>query len=207
MGPTLRRFALVEADNSWQFLRAAEALPEPHGRAQMFLHALEEAHQASRFHTVARSVDPASLRRGEAHRQALLTDPAAIGEFLATVEVADADLKSDFGVYAQASTAPRATRLFLDLRDAQPDHAGASRALMLDTLGSPERVSEELQWARRRRAWSQWRQVGADTGDRIASVLIGIVFFLAGPFFARRARKRVAPRALRAPHAVPESQA
>jgi len=205
MGPDLRRYALIEADNGWQFMQAVEALPRPADRAQMFLHAMEEAHQSSRFQVVARAVDPTSLRRGEAHRKALLTDPAELGDFLATVEVADAELKQDFGVYAEASADPRATALFLALRAEQADHAEATRTLMLELVGSSDRATEALKRARRRRLWQQWGRLGADTSDRLASVLISLVFFLAGPIFARRARARVAPRPLRAPHALPEA--
>jgi len=201
----LRRFALIEADSSWQFLRAAERMRVSGSRAQMFLHAMDEAHQSSRFHEVARAVDPTSLRRGEAKRQALLTDPNGLGDFLAVVAVADAEKKQDYGVYAKASVDRRATALFESLQREEAEHAAATRELMQSALGSQQQVTASLKRAWRQRLWDGWRRVGADTSDVIASVLIGIVFFLAGPFFARKARARVAPSPLLAPHALPES--
>jgi hypothetical protein len=76
---------------------------------------------------------------------------------------------------------------------------------MRTTFGSVNAVTSSMARAWRQRLWDGWRRVGADTSDVIASVLISAVFFLAGPFFARRARVRVAPRPLQAPHALPES--
>ena len=205
MAPMLRRFAMIEADSSWQFLRAAEQLSSSDARAQMFLHAMDEAHQASRFYEVAKAVDPTSLRLGEAKRQALLTDPADLGAFLAVVEVADVEKKNDYGVYAEASVDPGATALFESLQQEEAAHAAGTRALMQSTLGSGAAVTESLAQAWRQRLWDGWLRVGADTSNVIASVLISLVFFLAGPFFAWRARSRVAPRPLRSPHALPES--
>lgn len=205
MAPMLRRFAMIEADSSWQFMRAAEVLPTANARAQMFLHAMDEAHQASRFHDVAKAVDPTSLRRGEAKRQALLTEPTELGSFLAVVEVADAEKKQDYAVYARASVDPRATALFVDLQQEEAAHASDTRALMQSTLGSADAVTTSLAQAWRQRMWDGWLRIGADTSDIIASVLISIVFFLAGPFFAGRARARVATRPLRSPQALPES--
>ena len=205
MAPLLRRFAMIEADSSWQFLRAAEVLPVSSSRAQMFLHAMDEAHQASRFQDVARAVDPTSLRRGEAKRQALLTDPAGLGDFLAMVEVADVEKKADYAVYARASVDRRATVLFESLQREEAAHSADTRELMRATFGSVDAVTSSMARAWRQRLWDGWRRVGADTSDVIASLLISLVFFLAGPFFARRARVRVAPRPLEAPHALPES--
>jgi len=205
MAPMLRRFAMIEADSSWQFLRAAEVLSAGDSRAQMFLHAMDEAHQASRFHDVAKAVDPTSLRLGEAKRQALLTGPAELGAFLALAEVADVEKKNDYGVYARASVDPGATALFESLQQEEAAHAADTRALMQATLGSADAVTASLAQAWRKRLWDGWLRLGADTSNIIASILISIVFFLAGPFFARRARSRVAPRPLRSPHALPES--
>jgi len=205
IGATLRRFALVEADSSWQYLRAADALPESSPRAQMFLSALEETHHSALFYDMARTVDPTSLRRGESRRKALLTDPAELGDFLATVEASEDTINADFEVYASAASDPRVSTLFRTLRRTEPRHDARAHHLLLATVGSPERLDEAVDKARRRQLWTAWKRIGADTSDLIASVLLSIVFFVAGPFFARRAHKRVAPRPLRAPHALPES--
>ena len=53
------------------------------------------------------------------------------------------------------------------------------------------------------KAFQDW--IGADTSDAIASVLISVVFFAAGPFFAGRARARVATQPLRVPQLLPET--
>lgn len=205
IGATMRRFALIEADSCWQFLRAADALPEPAGRARMFLNALEEVHHSALFEDMAKEVDPSARQRPAGRRKALLTDPAELGDFLATIELGEHDVYDEFETYAKASGDARVSELFRALRDDEEEHHESANEMLVDTLGSEEAAEVALKKARWRRVWVAWRGLGADASEAIASVLLGAVFFLAGPFFSRRARARVAPRPLRAPLAQPES--
>lgn len=204
IGATLRRFALIEADSGWQYLQAADALPEPAVRARMFLNALDEKHRAALFDRMAHQVDPITLRRPSGHRKALLTDPAELPDFLATIELGRHDLHSELESYGKASGDPRVAKLFLAMRDDPTLQAGPDGALV-QVLGSREVAEQARKRARFRRLRGAWNRLGAGASEGIAAVLIGAVFFLAGPFFAARARARVAPRPLRAAPARPET--
>lgn len=192
IGATMRRFALIEADSCWQFLQAADALPEPAGRARMFLNALEEVHHSALFDDMARTVDPTARQQPKGTREALLTDPRELGEFLAYIEIGEHDVCDEFESYAKAAGDPRVSELFMALRDDEAEHHESADEMLVEALGSRDAADVAVSRARRRRLWAAWKGLGEATSESIASVLLGLVFFILGPFFAGRARAHLA---------------
>lgn len=198
----LQRFSATELDSAWQSLHAMNAAAEPSLRAKLFAHALEEFGHARLFAQAAKSLSQALPALVVGERRPLLD--AAQGSrglvsFYAYEALAEASVSREFASYLAAAPYEEARRAFRLALGDEKRHASYT-ARTLSALAGADAARLELRRARVRRLYESWLRLGRGLGEALYSLLLSLLYFLAGPFLAGPCRRRLsmgnrAPRA------------
>ncbi len=193
---SLQRFALVESDSAWQFLRAVEVLERPEHKAAMFHDALEEMSHAEGFSRLAARYAPRALPLPREARSPLIERADQLGEFLAYIYVGERDVYAEFDDYSRAA---RRADIEAHLAAIQADEAGHhedAERTMLSLFGSAERFARLQRQARWRRFRESANRVSTWSGRIVSGLLLGILYFVAGALLTVPARRRLGGREL-----------
>ncbi len=137
---SLLRFAEVEADSAWQFLRAMEVLELPHQRAAMFHDALEEMEHAAGFHSLARAYAERPLPLCRDRREALLHTPEDLGEFLAYIYEGEREVYGEFEDYCLAIRREDIRAWLQHIREDEAGHQDTALATLVEVLGGEDKL-------------------------------------------------------------------
>lgn len=190
---SLQRFALVESDSAWQFLRAVEVVRDRRLRAALFHDAVEEMGHADAFAALARAHAARPLPPPRAERRALLTRDEELPEFLAYIHAGEREVSRELLLYARAAGDREEFRALLEaIRGEEAGHAEDMRAA-LDAAGggSVARIARRI---RLRRLRESLGRLAVRLGDMAGTLLYGLVYVLTAPIVAGAARRRLARR-------------
>lgn len=193
---SLQRFALVESDSAWQFLRALEVLEKPEHKAAMFHDALEEMSHAEGFARLAARYSPRPLPLPREARSPLIERPEQLGEFLAYIYVGERDVYDEFDDYARAARRPDIEAHLAAIQADEAGHHEDAERTVLNLVGSEARFVRLQRQARWRRFRESFMRVSTGIGHVVSTLLLGALYFAVGALLAVPARRRMAPRPL-----------
>lgn len=190
----VRGFQATEADGVWHLHRGMQRVEDPALKAALFTHSLEEEAHADAFASVYGRYAAAPFAARHYEREDLYPPSAAPWRLLAYVHVGERDATERFRLIA-ASLDPGPLRDALgQIVDDESGHVDLTRE-MLARLGATD---AEVRAARARvrlsRAWGRWLRAGKGAVDLVATLLLSAVYYLAGPWVAGAARRRLAQR-------------
>jgi hypothetical protein len=190
----IRGFQATEADGVWHLQRGFQRLEDPRQRAAVFLHMLEEESHADEFAEAYKTYADHPLGPSPYEREDLYDPSAPPWKSFAFVHIGERDATRKFRFLEEAlEEGPLKSSLARIVRD-ESGHVGLTHT-MLERLGADsDEVRSELLRVRLVRAWETWLRAGKRIADVIATVLLSTAYFLAGPFFAASARKRLKDR-------------
>ncbi len=188
---SLLRFAEVEADSAWQFLRAMEILEEPHQRAAMFHDALEEMEHAAGFHSLARAYAERPLPLCRDRREALLHTPEDLGEFLAYIYEGEREVYGEFEDYCLAIRREDIRAWLQHIREDEAGHQDTALATLVEVLGGEDKLKRLIRQIRWRRQKESLVRLSTWIGNLFSGLLLGTIFLVSGPVFWWACRRRL----------------
>ncbi len=191
---SLNRFALVESDSGWQFLRAAEVLTEPAQRARMFHDAVEEMGHAEGFARLAERYASRPIPHTREGRKALIAEPSELGDFLAYIAVGEADVYDEFVDYARAVARADIQAHIAAIRDDEAGHQADAAVTTAALVGGQQRFDALCRSARWRREWESFTQASASVGHAVSTILLFVVWLVAAPLLTLPSRGRLTRR-------------
>lgn len=118
----LNKFADVEADSAWQFLRAFQFVDDVQYRSELFGNALEEVDHSERFRKMASRFSTSFVRKSEARRLQIYDTKVGTTAFMAFHFVGENDVFNDFSTYAAACPDTMVAQLFRDIQGDEEEH-------------------------------------------------------------------------------------
>ena len=188
---SLQRFALVESDSGWQFLRAVDVLEDPAHRARMFHDAVEEMGHAEGFARLAGAYASRPLPHAREARHALITEPSGLGPFLAYIAVGEADVYEEFEDYAVAAARADIQAHLADIREDEAGHQEDAAVTSAALVGGRERFVALCRAARWKRGWESCVRVSGWVGHATSAVLLSALWLVAAPLLSGPSRSRL----------------
>ncbi len=188
---SLLRFAEVEADSAWQFLRAMEVLEQPHQRAAMFHDAIEEMEHSAGFYTLARTYASRPLPLCRDRREALLTGPEGLGEFLTYIYEGEREVYEEFEDYTTAAGRQDIQDWLTHIREDEEGHQDTALATLIEVLGGEQELARLVRSIRWRRNKESLARLSHRIGNLFSGVLLGSIFLVAGPLFGWACKQRM----------------
>lgn len=191
----LQEFSLIEKDSGCQLLNAMDHICDPQVKAGLFQHVLEEFHHADLFAGTCLELARAPLETPVITRDSLI-DPAAgeetVVDFVSYVHVGESAVNADFEAYSEMPVDARIRAVFRAVRADEANHEVDSRALLGSLLGGDNaRLRRALRQAGRKRMWRSYVLSMRALGELPLALILGALYFLAGPFVTRVLRRRL----------------
>jgi hypothetical protein len=190
----IRGFQATEADGVWHLHRALARIHDPRERAILFTHGLEEESHAEEFvnaytHYGQRVLVPANFERTDLYGP----DQPAWKTF-AFVNVGEDDATERFRLLRDAlDDGPLKESLGRVVRD-EEGHVDLTHDMLVRMGATEPQIRSELRKVRLQRLWQGWLRVGRRAVDRLATLLLSLVYFAAGSLLFRSARNRLSQR-------------
>lgn len=195
----MREYGLIEKDSGCQILDALALVREPEPRARLFQQVLEEFHHSDLFEDACRELSDTLVGTPVVTRDALIgktPGPDALLDLMAYVHVGEAAVEADFSAYAKAPLDPEIARAFARAGADERHHVGDSRRLLEETAGGDKaRADRAVFKARVLRGWRAYVKAASAVGQLPLSLLLGLLYALAGPLRNLCAKRLAAPRA------------
>ncbi len=193
---TLQRFATTEADSAWQFLNALQADVDDELRNELFNNALEEVHHASEFERMSVECATSLVHKSKPERTALWDPRKPFAHFLAYVYVGESDVYQQFSAYSsaikEAMTGQKNRRTFFDeAKEDEDGHLTLAKRALFKEFGSRRLAEREILKIRIRRAYQTWLRTSKKIGEFSTTLILGLIYFLAGPIFFLPCRRRL----------------
>jgi hypothetical protein len=191
LAEALHRFSLVEADSAWQMLQALNDVEDPVFQAKLFRNAIEEAHHAERFRVLANRYAKVPLSSEGRARQKLYDPSCGLAAFEASHFRGEAKVFADFLAYSRAVGDDETKNMFLEIRGDEGEHQKLALAELVRLTGSP-RAARMLLWrVRLKSGWDAWIRLAESIGDTLSSIVLGAIYFVAGPILFGLCRARI----------------
>ena len=192
----VKGFHATEADGVWHLRQYMKAVSDPEQRAHIFTHSLEEESHAAAFEKLYNAESSYRLNPSLYERQALYSPDEASWKPLAYVHVGEVDATERFRMlHRQLPPSPLRSSLETIIAD-EDGHVGSTEELVLASGASQVEATREYRAVRRRRAWEEWLRVGRHTVDRLVSLQLAAIYYLAGPLVTYSARKKLTSSAV-----------
>lgn len=190
----IRGFQATEADGVWHLHRGMRRIDDPQQRAILFTHSLEEESHAESFAHAYREYSDRVLVPANYERKDLYQANAAPWKILAYVHVGEQDATSRFRyIHNVLDDGPLRQALGKIVAD-EEGHVDLTHNMLIDMGANEQDIKSELFRVRLRRAWEQWLRLGKRVIDNFATLLLSIMYFVAGPLLFLIARRRLASR-------------
>lgn len=188
---SLQRFALVESDSGWQFLRAVDILDDPAQRARLFHDAVEEMGHAEGFARLASAYASRPIAHARQARHALITEARGLGPFLAYIAVGEADVYEEFEDYSVAAARPDIQSHLAAIREDEAGHQEDAAVTTVELAGGEARFMQLCRAARWKRGWESFVRVSGWVGHATSTVLLGLLWTVSAPLLAAPSRARL----------------
>lgn len=190
----VRAFQATEADGVWHLHRGLQRMADPKMRAIIFTHGLEEEAHAEAFGKVFdecgdRPIPPPAFER---HDLYATTEPA--WKIFAYVHVGEVDATDRFQ-YLESSLRDGALKSSLrQIVDDESGHVDLTHRMLLRLGATDADIRGELLRVRLVRLWERWMRLGKRAIDALATGMLSVAYYAAGPFLFLAARRRLAQR-------------
>ena len=194
MAEAIRGFQATEADGVWHLHRTLHRLDDPRQRAILFTHSLEEESHAEEFthayaHYGQRPLAPANFERQDLYE----ADQPAWKTF-AFFNVGEDDATQRFRLLRDTLDAgllrESLTRVVAD----EEGHVGLTHDFLVRMGATDAEIRSELRRVRLQRLWDGWLRTGRRVVDRLATLVLSVVYFVIGTALHRTARARLSRR-------------
>jgi rubrerythrin len=190
LASSLERFADVEADSGWQMLRALDATSDPEFRTKLFNNAVEEMHHAELFRSVASELAPFPLPAARERRREIFTPKRGLPWFAAYHFTGENDVFHQFSAYADAAPPNSALRhTFLQIRGDEAQHRELAYRELCRLAASEAKAKALIRRVKGRRIFETWKRFGEHTVALFSSIILNVIYFIAGPLLASSARR------------------
>lgn len=193
----LKRFGDVEADSAWQYMQAIRECDDRALKRMLFENVLEEFRHADYFHNAAHAMATRRILGLQQRRTVLVDGAGDLPGFLAYAHVCEDAIHSQFDSYASACRQPGIVKVFRDISADEASHGSETYEHLTRLVGSTGRARWRTFKARCQRFYEGWMRGTAHLGNVTFFPLLGLIFFLFGPFLKRSANDvaRYAPMA------------
>lgn len=179
---SLKRFGDVEADSGWQYLHAIGVCKDHDLKRMLFENVLEEFKHADYFYGAAHSLATNRIRGSEERRTVLVNSGSDLPAFLAYANVCETAIHTQFDSYAAACTIPEVSKVFRDISADEESHGAETYEHLRRLLGNREGARWAMLKARGQRLYEAWMRGSAMIGNLTFYPVLGLLFFLFGPF-------------------------
>lgn len=191
----LQLFSLVEKDSGCQILSVIGLVNDPRGRALLFQQAIEEFRHHDLFQGACLSLATAPLGIPVMARNDLVDSASgteAVLEFLAYLHVSEREVNTDFEVYEKIRTDEKIIEVFKEIRADEMRHESDSLGLLRKFASSDEgRLRRALFKSSAIRSYRSCLRALRHLGEIPLSLLLGVLYFLAGPLVFRIFQRRL----------------
>lgn len=190
----VRAFQATEADGVWHLHRGLRNLRNPRHRAILFAHSLEEESHAEAFAHIYRDYGDRPFAPASYEREDLYGPDEPGWKIFAFVHVGEEDATNRFRYIHRYLDDGSFKQALAKIIHDEEGHIDLTHRMLLDLGATEGAIRRQVIKVRLVRAWQQWLRVGKRVVDKLASVLLSIVYFLIGPLLYLSARNKLAHR-------------
>lgn len=191
MAEAIRGFQATEADGVWHLHRALNRVDDPRQRAILFTHSLEEESHAEEFAIAYAHYGERPLAPANYERQELYGADEPMWKTFAYVNVGEDDATERFRVLRDTIDEGLLKESLGRVVEDEEGHVGLTHNLLVRMGAQENEIRSELRRVRLQRLWEGWLRSGRRVIDRVATVVLSVVYFLIGSVLHRTARARL----------------
>ena len=194
MSEAIRGFQATEADGVWHLHRGLNRLKNAWHRAILFTHSLEEERHAEEFAKAYVHYADHVLQPANYERQDLYGPDEPPWKVFAFVNVGEKDATERFRLIQDALKPGVLKESLSRVIEDEEGHVDLTHNMLVQMGATDREIRREIFKVRATRLWENWLRIGKRVVDNLASLLLSVAYFVAGPFLAVFARRKLAHR-------------
>jgi len=187
----VRGFQATEADGVWHLHRSLVKIDDPHHRAIVFTHSLEEESHAEAFTHVYKQSSERAMQPLRYERTSLYSDAEPGWKSFAYVHVGEVDATERFRMIRRALGEGPLNAALEKIVSDEEGHIDLTHDILIEMGATEPEIQREVRRVRVARAWQNWLRIGQRVVDGIASLQLGLVYYVVGPFMFSSARRKL----------------